>query len=514
MKHRLPVLAASLVAIGLIGALTYGDSSRTTTDVEDRGHQLARHYCSTCHELPAPTQIPRESWAYVVAWMGNYLGIRNTEGFLANVVNPRSIPARPLVTEDDLALIEAYFASNATPGPLLPSEKPAAQEGIPWLQPTASSFLAVRNAIITTLEIDEVNHRLFVGHGNENRLMIFDDGGTLLGSVRFDTQPIAVTVHDGGFYATLIGDLMKDTRNGQVLDLRLEDGRIQGDRLVSGYHRTVHTEFGDLTRNGRTDFVVSGFGDFELGRLAWFENAGERGFTEHVLLDHSGALKAEIHDFDGDGLRDIMTLVAQGRQELLLFLNRGDGTFESIKLLQEFPGFGFNGLELADFDGDGRMDVLLINGNNMEIDDPPLRDYHGLRIYLNQGDLRFQESYFYPMYGAMGARVADFSGDGRPDIAAIAAFPDWSAERPEGFVLLEQTGPLQFTPRTHPATRNGRWMTIDAGDLNGDGTADIALGGAAFLHGIRPHLQREFLQRFNQLPPVLLLENLRPAAAR
>ena len=73
------------------------------------------------------------------------------------------------------------------------------------------------------------------------------------------------------------------------------------------------------------------------------------------------------------------------------------------------------------------------------------------------------------MYGVYGAEVEDFNQDGDLDIAAIAFHPDFDAEIPENFVFLEQTSSLAFNPSTHPATYNGRWLSMDSGDADGDG---------------------------------------------
>ena len=57
--------------------------------------------------------------------------------------------------------------------------------------------------------------------------------------------------------------------------------------------------------------------------------------------------------------------------------------------------------------------------------------------------------------------------------AVIAAFADFRAHPEEGFVYLENKGKLSFQPYSLPAAKEGRWLTMDVGDLDGDGRPDV-----------------------------------------
>jgi hypothetical protein len=112
------------------------------------------------------------------------------------------------------------------------------------------------------------------------------------------------------------------------------------------------------------------------------------------------------------------------------------------------------------------------------------------------------------MEGAYDTRTADFDGDGDLDIAAIAYFPDFLQRPIEGFVYLENRGGLQFQPHTLAEADAGRWITMDAGDVDGDGDTDLALG--SFTAGpttipIPPALRESWKTNG---AAVLLLENL------
>jgi hypothetical protein len=67
------------------------------------------------------------------------------------------------------------------------------------------------------------------------------------------------------------------------------------------------------------------------------------------------------------------------------------------------------------------------------------------------------------------------------DLAAIAYYPDFASSPPQGFVYLENRGNMKFEAFTCPEQTAGRWLVMDAGDLDGDGDEDLVLG--SFVRG-------------------------------
>ena len=134
-----------------------------------------------------------------------------------------------------------------------------------------------------------------------------------------------------------------------------------------------------------------------------------------------------------------------------------------------------------------------------------MKPYHGIRVYINDGRNHFREKLFLPVNGVGKALARDYDGDGDLDIASISYFPDYRHTPEESFVYWEHQGSLSFQPFSFPESINGRWLTMDAGDADGDGDLDIILGNAKFPLGDIPAW---LMNKWNQSSPsILVLKN-------
>ena len=159
-------------------------------------------------------------------------------------------------------------------------------------------------------------------------------------------------------------------------------------------------------------------------------------------------------------------------------------------------------MQLIDFNKDGAVDIVYTNGDNADYS-PILKPYHGVHVFLNDGKDNFTEGAFYPMYGAFQARAADFDLDGDMDIAVISFFPSDPTKSQANFLYLEQTQPFKFKPYTFKEANQGKWMTLDVGDADGDGDADILLGSFA----MKISGNKSMVDKKEKAVPFLFLEN-------
>jgi hypothetical protein len=141
-------------------------------------------------------------------------------------------------------------------------------------------------------------------------------------------------------------------------------------------------------------------------------------------------------------------------------------------------------------------------GDNADYSTADLKNYHGVYIFLNDGNYNFKQAYFFPMYGCFKAVARNFEQHGGLDIAAISFFPDKKHHPQESFVYLENKGGFNYTPYAIPQFGTGNWLTMDAGDVDGDGDDDIVIGNLDM-----PDVRNNSRVQQKNRPAFLLLEN-------
>lgn len=401
--------------------------------------------------------------------------------------------------------IVSYYIHEAPEAPFPQESKAEVEVGMPGFSVLAPEYYPELPSLTTLIRCNKDNGRLYVGN-LQNDLYTYD-GQTLeiLDTIHLKSPPSDIKFNGAQGFDVLtmgvmdpsdkaIGQLLRYTYSGENLNFPLT--------MLDSLPRPVQFASADLNQDGMEDVVICGFGN-HTGRLSWHENLGT-GFQEHVLRNMPGARRAIIKDINNDGLPDVVVLMAQGQEGVFAYYNQGKGRFKEEQWLHFPPVYGSSDLQLVDFNGDGALDILYTNGDNADYS-YSLKMYHGVRIFMNDGQNNFSEEWFYPMYGASRAIAADYDGDGDLDIAAISFFPDFENAPNEGFLYFENAGELLFKPYTFEASTSGRWLTLETGDVDQDGDIDIILG--SFVLGPIPRglaLQEKWQKEGR---PFLILQN-------
>jgi hypothetical protein len=197
---------------------------------------------------------------------------------------------------------------------------------------------------------------------------------------------------------------------------------------------------------------------------AWFEDVTDAvglnfthdcGPTGTYFMPQSTLGGAALFDADGDGRLDILLLQGAGPNTGVgnrLYLQTPDGKFRDASAGSglDFDGYNF-GVAIGDVDNDGRPDVLITQ-------------FRGARLFHNEGGGKFRditaEAGINNPHWGMSAAFVDYDRDGRLDLVIVNYLDydvSWTCNGTDG--LREYCG-----PRTFPGTIPRLFRNLGPGD--------------------------------------------------
>jgi PKD repeat protein len=175
----------------------------------------------------------------------------------------------------------------------------------------------------------------------------------------------------------------------------------------------------DVNGDGNLDVVV-GVSNLNSPPGGWVgvllgDGTGALGPATFTLAgpNSNSTVDARVGDFNGDGAPDIVA-VNQGSNDVGILLNNGNGTFQT-GVEYSTASQGPDAVTIADFNGDGKLDLAVANQNGLS----PL-----ISILLGNGDGTFQPAVTFPSNLPQGTiasylAAADFNGDGKMDLVVV-----------------------------------------------------------------------------------------------
>ncbi len=236
----------------------------------------------------------------------------------------------------------------------------------------------------------------------------------------------------------------------------------------------------DLNGDGWIDLLVCNFREhysYEVPSFIYWN--GPQGFdlTRRTCLYEHGAQGSAIADLDGDGHLDIVITSMMGNSRgdydpSYLYLGDERGNYTPARRI-ELIGREPYEQAIADLDDDGQVDVLLVNRGETS------RNANEVWIYWNEGNhFSTWQITGLPCYNGLGVEVADLDRNGYLDVVVANGKPlRWERDgRPVPGSFIYWGGPEGW-PVTERTELPVAWTRAPAiCDLNGDGHLDLVFG--------------------------------------
>jgi len=232
--------------------------------------------------------------------------------------------------------------------------------------------------------------------------------------------------------------------------------------VTSSLPRVNGLAIADLDNDNDNDIIAT---SYSLGQVVWFKNNGSGSFgsAQVIASGLTSANSVKAGDLDGNNTIDVV-VSSYGTNSVSWFSNTGSGSFGSARIVSDISNSGPLDFDLADYDNDNDLDVVVAYGL---IDAIVLFD----NALTQSGSASFGTYALVDTanYGLTEVRFGDVDNNGDLEIIRADQFANtaWYNKTGSGFT------------KTSFSTSNSSATTIGVADIDGDSRNGVIVGYAS-----------------------------------
>ena len=324
--------------------------------------------CALCHVAPTVDVLPKNLWAKFFPELGAKMGILEPgynplKGMNINeidaVIESEYYTKNQVVTREQWEQLKEYIIQNAP-------------DKIDNYQRSEHQFYNLDAFTPKKINLDNSPGTFITFLSFQNDVLYYADlfGGFYTYNFksnqsteykRFENAIVWYQkLKNGNEVFTEIGKL--DPTEQRLGKLWIQRENQEKELIVKELHRPVHTLSQDLNNDGSIEHIISEFGHL-TGSISKINSDA----TSELLWPNPGAIQTQMHDVNNDGMMDLVSLVAQGDEAIVSFIQQKNGDFKAEYLMRYQPNYGSSWFEMMDFDGDGDLDLITANGDRKSV---------------------------------------------------------------------------------------------------------------------------------------------------
>ena len=454
MTHR---LIKSLIILFYV-LILFAQCNSLETDSSSIIPRNVRQYCGSCHIVPEPQSLTSEMWeSSILPKMSQfYIWDKQSEYEYANTPFYNKQGNIPMTDDTWNEIINYYTSYGLSEESIRPVENWPTQS---FYEEIPVKFNSEYPPAITAAMI------------NKGKILLGSAGALV--ELEEDYTPKELIFNNRDF--THIYPYEEDIYITSSSTINPHHGPFGEVALYNSESNKLELVFKKLERpvqiyRSEDEIITSEFG-FKTGQLSIRKiNNVDEPKAIHSLPGSYRIIPAQLNKNEE---KILITSVSQA-QEGIYALIKNDKGYEVKELIRFKPEYGLSDIDIADINGDGLDDILVVNGDNADYSIIP-KSYHGINVYMNRGNFKFNHAYSFKIHGATQGKFVDVNMDNKIDIIASCYFAE---SKEEGVVLLlnDNKEHLSFSPRKFEHAKAGNWMIMEKGDIDNDGFDDILLG--------------------------------------